>query len=275
MRTFVKEGSGSDFRNPENSTEDNPTRSPIIAKDDQWPLIRVLTIFGESHTREMVLLFSDDSTDGYDQGMDALHPMDATSEAYFPIITDNGIEPFVIQTVPFENYKQIPINFILNEQMIVSVKAVEFVNFNRSTYLWDSLNDTYKEIKEGNLQSEAYQFILPAGEYNDRFFIVFKNGRQMIEDSEGTKAIEIAKASVNFFQNNPYQQMEISNPDGYNIKSAAVYDMTGKLVATKHNVGTVSNFNIPTANLADGVYLIKLITIENINIDYKMIIQNK
>ncbi len=154
------------------------------------------------------------------------------------------------------------------------MNTIEIINFSRPTYLWDSENDTYKRLSTSPFETSDTSFILPAGIYNDRFFIVFKTQRQLLEESEGTNAIETAKASVDFFQNNPYKQMEISNPDGYDIKSAAVYDMTGKLVATKQNVGSVSNFNIPTSNLADGVYLIKLITSENINIDYKTIIQN-
>ena len=93
--------------------------------------------------------------------------------------------------------------------------------------------------------------------------------------SGATDAIDAVKASVDFYQNNPYKQMEISNPERYNIESALIYDMSGKLVVNKTNIGTESRFNIATSNLADGVYIIKLTTTDNIDIDYRMIIQNR
>ena len=192
------------------------------------------------------------------------------SDAYFPLIDDGEEKPFVIQTRPFAKNKLIPLNFILNNESKLVVEIIEEINFYETAYLYDIEENTRMQISGGAIA----EFLLQAGNYKDRFFIAFKSSRQMINDSEGSKAIEIARASVNFFQNNPYKQMEVSNPERYDIKSAAVYDMTGKIVATKQNVGTVSNFTIPTSNLADGVYLIKLTTSENIDIDYKMIIQN-
>jgi len=51
--------------------------------------------------------------------------------------------------------------------------------------------------------------------------------------------------------------------------------MSGKLVVTRKNLGSERNLVVSTTDLADGVYLIQLVTSENINIDYKMIIQNK
>ncbi len=260
------------FRNSENSRNSD---DDSFASDAVTPQIRINVVMNEGYARQLLLLFSDESTDGYDVGLDGHHPMDSGgSEAYFLIEENGNMEPFVIQTLPFDQNKMIPIGFNMDGQTTFFALAVEILNFDRPAYLWDTVTDTYKEIN-ANANSEINQYTLPTGEYNDRYFIVFKNGRQVIEDSKGTEAIELARASVGFFQNNPYKQMEVSNPDGYDIKSAAVYDMTGKLVATRSNVGTVTNFTISTSNLSDGVYLVKLTTSENIEIDYKTIINNK
>ena len=80
---------------------------------------------------------------------------------------------------------------------------------------------------------------------------------------------------VTFFQNNPAQQLEILNPEGYSLKSAAVYDMSGKLVITDNNLGDSSKYSFYTGNLSDGVYLVKLTTSEDITIDNKTIVHNK
>jgi hypothetical protein len=81
--------------------------------------------------------------------------------------------------------------------------------------------------------------------------------------------------NVTFFQNNPLQQLEISNPEGYVIKSALVYDMNGKLVIQEKNLGDQSKYSFYTGNLSDGVYLVKLMTADDIAIDYKAIVHNK
>ena len=82
-------------------------------------------------------------------------------------------------------------------------------------------------------------------------------------------------ANVNFFQNNPVQQLEVSNPEGYTIKSAMVYDLNGKLVIQEKNLGAKNKYSFYTGNLSDGVYLVKLTTTEDVAIDSKVIVHNK
>jgi hypothetical protein len=82
-------------------------------------------------------------------------------------------------------------------------------------------------------------------------------------------------ASVNFFQNNPAQQLEVGNPEGYDIKSANIFDMSGKLVVSQSNVGNDNRLSFPTGNLSDGIYLVMLTTDDDVTIDYKITVQNK
>ena len=282
MRVFVKEGAAnlSEFRNPENngslSSNNGSTPGSVITidnsqnLDDYWPQIRLVTVFGESHSREMVLLFNDDATDGYDHGMDALHPMDAGSESYFPIGNDNDRKKYIIETVPFEITKQIPIAFKLLSQFKFMVESIETINFDKHAFIWDKVEDTFQEITYG----EEAVYNLPAGDYDNRFFIVFRDQRTTMNESEGTRETNKILESVDFFQNNPAKQLEVTNPKGYNIVSAQFFDMSGKLVFSQDNVGDSKKFTFPTGNLSDGVYLVKLTTQDNVGIDYKMIIHN-
>lgn len=249
----------------------NPNQNPTT--ENQIPQMRIYTIFKDSHFRDMVLAFSDNATDSYDRGFDAIHPMDGVrAEIYFPIGEND--DPYVIQTVPFAIDKQIPISITLNQQSKFSIQAVEVINCESmfsDAYIYDSLERTFQKFT-GNQESE---FILPAGVYEDRFFIVFNSLSDRMESSGVTEAIDNVKESVDFYQNNPSRQMEVSNPERYEIQSALVYDMSGKLVINKTNIGAQNRFNISTANLADGVYIIKLTTADNVDIDYRMIIQNR
>ncbi|MCH7785120.1 MAG: T9SS type A sorting domain-containing protein [Bacteroidetes bacterium] len=276
-RRYIVEGvaNNSQFRTPTggNSNSSGSASGGITPTipNNQLPLIRIHTIFGDSHYRDMILAFSNEATDGYDRGFDARHPMDATAEAYFPIGPDNDRKPYVIQTVPFEIGKRIPITFELDQQFKFSVKAVEEINISNAAYLFDRLENTYQKITGGK---EA-QLLLPAGEYDDRFFIVFRGPSDVITPNlVGNELENNVRSSFGFFQNNPVKQLEISNPEGYDIITAHIFDMTGKLVVNKSNIGTSRNFTFSTANLSDGVYLVKLITLENIDVNYKIVIHN-
>ncbi len=274
-RRYIVEGAAnnSEYRGPTGGNSTTSSSGSITDPVVLTPMIRIYTTFGDSHFRDLVLAFSPESTDGYDRGLDAIHPMDATSEAYFPIGPDNDRLPYVIQTVPFEIGKKIPLAFILDQQFRFKVKAVEEVNISNGAYLFDRDENTYQKITGG----EEAQLLLPAGEYDNRFFIVFRGPSDVITPNiVGTTALEnIVRSSFGFFQNNPVKQLEVSNPEGYDIMTAHIFDMTGKLVVNKSNIGTSRNFTFSTANLSDGVYLVKLITLENIDVNYKIVIHNK
>jgi hypothetical protein len=275
-RRYIKEGAGtnSEFRNPTNDNNSSITGGGGTNANVQ-PQIRVQTFFGDNdHMRDMVLLFNPLSTDGYDRGMDATHPMDgATAEAYFKIgNSTDTYKNLVIQTVPFEPTKQVPIAFELEEQTKFYVKVTEQINtpFEKA-YLYDSVAGTYQEITESN---DAV-YLLPAGTYEDRFYITFRGA---IQDRQNDPIVEAQKElleNVDFFQNNRIATLEVTNPEGYDIKTVNIFDMNGKLVLTQENLGTQRRLSFPTANFSDGIYLVKLTTVDNFAIDYKITVFNK
>jgi hypothetical protein len=287
-RVFFKESDASGnsvFRNPTSvgaalsATEAIDPNSTITVDENPYegypPSIRVQTLFGESHFRELLLTLWPESTDGYDRGLDARHPMDgANQEAYFPIGEDADVKPYVIQTVPYEYGKRVPINFELDIQSPVTIKAGEEINLPSRVYLWDSVGNTHQEITNGN---EA-QLFLHEGTYENRFFIVFRNGRDQYIDPV-TAPFNNRSAQVNnnvdFFQNNPASQLEVANPEGFVIKSASIFDMSGKLVLNQQDLGDSTSFSFSTATFSDGVYIVKLVTEDDIAIDYRMTVHNR
>lgn len=133
-RVFVKEGASTNsvFQRPDGNdetiTENN--LGPILSTtptsaDTRTPQTRIYAVFDEALTRDMLLVFSDQATDGYDRGMDGLSPMGMTSDAYFPVGNDNNRLPYVINSVNYEQNKQIPIAFKIKNQTKFEIKAVE------------------------------------------------------------------------------------------------------------------------------------------------------
>jgi len=281
-RIFYKEDtSGSVFQRPEGSSADQTSENedlnrtdPTTARPDyRTPSIRIWSIFDEAVTRDMVIAFYDQATDGYDRGLDGLSAQDLQTDAYFPIGDDNNRKPYVINGIKYEQSKQVPIAFKIKNQSKVDIKAVEEIKKPyEHAYLFDRVANTYQQITGGR----SATLNLPTGRYENRFFIVFRNANvpRDVPESE-LNAKNIVLENVTLFQNNPVQQLEINNPEGYIIKSASVYDMNGKLVISESNLGANNKYSFYTGNLSDGVYLVKLMTADDIAIDYKAIVHNK
>jgi hypothetical protein len=279
-RLFFKESDASGnsvFRTPGAQALDPTGGSAAVAADpyaEYPPTIRIQSLFGASHFRELLLVLWPESTDGYDRGLDARHPMDgAKSEAYFPIGSDSDNKPFVIQTLPFEIGKKIPITFKTTVSTPVTVKAGEEINLPAKAFLWDSVTNVYQEITGGHEANLA----LHPGTYAGRYYIVFRGKPNQVPGPTTPTAgrtVEV-KDQVDFFQNNVIAQLEVSNPEGYDIKSANIFDMSGKLVISRTNLGNDTRFSFSTATLSDGVYIVKLTTADDITIDYKMSVFNK
>ena len=144
--------------------------------------------------------------------------------------------------------------------------------------MYDKLNDTYKEIIEEDSSNETIEtasVLLDAGVYEERFYITFKHKLTNDDDDDVPVVSRDITQSVAFFQNNPVKQLEVSNPEGYDIKTLNIFDMGGKLVISQNNVGNSTKLSFPTASLSDAVYLVRLTTTDNQTIVYKINVVNK
>ncbi len=286
-RVFFKEGDpGSIFQRPNggnsqfstntnNALDPDATQTVIEAADKRTPLVRIWSVFDNAVTRDLVIAFYDQATDGYDRGLDGKSAQDLKTDAYFLIGNDDNRLPYVINGVKFDMDKQIPIGFKLNKATNIQLLVKEEIKKPyRYVYLYDSQENTYRNLSPAVMQAAPLN--LQAGTYNNRFYIVFKNPNIKREApvAEMERNAEVLE-NVDFFQNNPQQQLEISNPEGYTLKSASVYDMNGKLVISENNLGDNTKYSFYTGNLSDGVYLVKLMTTDNISLDYRAIVHNK
>lgn len=287
-RVYVQEGAANNsvFQRPDSNNGDlnaslqsdgqttaSKSVSALPQLENRLPQLRLYVVFDDALTRDLLLLFSPQASDSYDRGFDALSPLGMKSDAYFPITSNNGSRPYVIQGINFDPLKQIPITFKLHKTSRIEVRAVEEIKkLYQKAYLYDSLENTYRPLTKAH--SLAGTFTLPAGTYENRFFIVFR-AAGFSEDNNSIAGKEQTKLDVSMFQNNPSRQLEIINPKGHTLKSASVYDMSGKLVISENNLGDSTSYSFYTGNLSDGVYLVKLITSDDVIIDYKAMVMNK
>ena len=264
-RTFIQEGVESIFRNPENRSH---TRFHVIFDD-------------YSHYRDLLLTYHERSTLGYDRGADAPHPMDAGQmEAYFNIQNDGnemGQMNLAIQSVPFDMNMSIPIAFKLQQQGRVRIKAAEELNV---PYYRVMLLDTQDNMRYPiNGQSSSIgdmvtaQLTLPAGTYENRFFIVFEDAPE--EDPGHPDERSVVADDFDFVQDNRAKQLEVANPEMHKVDEVNIYDMSGKLVYYAYSLGSASRYSFPTYNFADGVYMVRLVTENEGIVSYKMSVMNR
>ncbi|MBX9806887.1 MAG: T9SS type A sorting domain-containing protein [Flavobacteriaceae bacterium] len=250
FRVFVKEGI---LNNSQFEKRANVKTTAVT------PQIRFNTLLDNGAVSQMVLAFLPESTDGVDDAMDAASPNDGPANNYFVI--NNG--EYVIDVVPFDIDKKIPIGFRNYAEANYKITVNEMLNIPEVTnvYLHDKITNLYYDIK-----NSFYDLTLPAGTYNSQYEITFKNGTLGVDEAENQ--------NFEVLQDNTNQNLEISNPLQLELATCSLYDVVGRLIFTKNHLGTDTSYTFPTSNLSNGIYIVKLSTIDKIEMGKKIIIKN-
>ena len=73
----------------------------------------------------------------------------------------------------------------------------------------------------------------------------------------------------------PKYVLTIKNPELIDINQVAVFDVAGKLVFNKTDLQTQEFYSFPSNNLSDGIYIVKLMTADNVDISKKVSVYNR
>jgi hypothetical protein len=107
---------------------------------------------------------------------------------------------------------------------------------------------------------------LPAGTYNTRYEITFKNG------TLGVDAIESQRFLVQ--QDNVNKNLTINNPSQIELANCSLYDVVGRLIFSKDKLGADTTYSFSTSDLSNGIYIVKLTTNNKIEKGQKIIVKN-
>ncbi|CAH8281269.1 concanavalin A-like lectin/glucanase superfamily protein [Mariniflexile fucanivorans] len=252
QRVFIKEAdadgtynNGSTFFKSSNSkSKETSTYSEEQTSSMQKIRLEFNSVVGPKMKRELVLGFSDYTTDSYDYGYDAecgdlnnndfnlnLEGKNMNMQAYGSITSD----------------KIIPLNFKSSGNNSFEIKATEFVGIgdDQEVYLRDNDTDTYYDLK----QSSAYSFTSPVGKFDKRFEIVFQSKQQSL----GTEEAAISENFI-YFQNttNTLYGKKLNT----SIDKLAIVNMRGQTVLEFNNVSPeVLNNGIKINNVSIGTYV--------------------
>lgn len=265
-RVFVKETAGSS-QFERNASKEKSTQKETASSNATEEVVEVVshfrfnTIIDNQFTRQLALTFVPTATDGIDYGIDALNMDDALPNDVTFLIEDGS---YVIQGINFDDTKKIALTAKVATKATFKFSIPEVTNFDseQKIYIYDALDDSYHDIKNG-----TYQVTVAPGVYNDRFKITFKDASTLgIGDN----------TAKNFFaiQDNINSRLRIENPNSLNLQSFKLYDVLGQTVLSKKDLGTDQNYTFSTTGLSSGIYITEFLTIDNERFIEKIVISN-
>lgn len=274
-RVFVKEGATnySQFEKNSNQYKTKNTSgymSPIQSVSGYdyskvsiapTPQIRFNTLLNNEGVRQLALAFIPEATDGVDRAMDAMSSSDDSAADVYFVLEDSE---FVINALKFDIDKSIPIGFRNTGEANYKITVKEILNFTGASnvYIHDKVKDLFYDIK-----NSFHELTLPSGVNNKQYEITFKNKASLgLEE----------KAIQNFvvYQNNAEKSLTISNSLLMDLATCSLYDVAGKIIFSKKDLGTDASYKFPTSGLSDGIYIVKLATKDKIEVGKKIIIKN-
>lgn len=226
------------------------------------PQVKIHTTINNQVTKEVTIAFNPNTTDGFDKAMDAASfDTSGVNDAYFSILGNTS--QFVITTLPFDVTKRIPFTLKSGGGLTSFKIAVgNTINFfgSDTIYLYDGLTGIYHNIK-----NTIFEIALPEGTYANRFEVTFLNNALSTDT--------VVKDDFIIVQNNNNQTLTVNNPNGLDIKSADLFDISGKLIFKKADLGVKSSYEFSTSGISDGVYIAKIISVDGKSKAQKVIIE--
>jgi hypothetical protein len=133
----------------------------------------------------------------------------------------------------------------------ITIDKLENVADDVEIFVHDNVLDVFHDIRESN-----YQVYLVAGEYLDRFNIVFNNE---IDPSLGVEDNELADAFEVHYSNDE-KSVVVINPRSINVEYLEIFNVLGQSIQTIDDVPNDALTQIKVKDLSTGTYIIKLDT---------------
>ncbi|MEO8172624.1 MAG: T9SS type A sorting domain-containing protein [Sediminibacterium sp.] len=149
--------------------------------NDPIPLLRLrVSLKGSAISDATVIYFQSTATRKFDGQLDALKLMNTVASVPSIYTLTNSFEKLSIYALPVpDSSTRIPLGLQTLQGGKVSLFASDntAIPATLNCYLYDAVTNTYHDLKDN---SHVYEYDLPAGIYEDRFFVVF-NRRPILQ----------------------------------------------------------------------------------------------
>lgn len=217
-------------------------------QDQRLPHLRLTTLIDNVGGRELALILVPFATDGLDRGLEGKSPNGDELPKDVAFWLNN--EKYVIQGVAFDQAKRIPLVVKSTGTSVFKFSLSGVVNFDESqaVYIYDALDNSYHSLNDGG----TYEVSVPDGVHTNRFQVTFQESALGIDDYDAT--------ILQIVQDNTSGQLIIRNPQLFDLKKCSVYDMAGRLVIQKIDLGNAPEARILTSGLSEAIYVVKVET---------------
>jgi len=252
QRVYRKEGTGSSvfLRNGSESktvASENGTDSDDGKYEDNRMKFRLGLESVNNVRRQLLLTIDEHTTDGYDWGYDGPLYETQSDDMYWMI--DN--EKYVIQgRNSITESTVIPLGLHTDDagQNMIKIDTLENMPDDLEIYLHDKVLNIYQDLRLGH-----YDVNLPAGEYLERFEVVFSTETTLSTPDNVIDDLDVYYA-------NETESIVLLNPTFKNIKSIEMFNLLGQSIKTFNDNEETEQSEYKVKDLSTGTYIIKLYT---------------
>ncbi|SFC93605.1 Por secretion system C-terminal sorting domain-containing protein [Algibacter pectinivorans] len=263
QRIYRKEGDATIFL--KSTTKKSPKLSASKQKEDENLMQKIRlefnTVKGPETRQELLLGFSDFTTDGFDYGYDAK----STEESHDYLNLDFEGQNMHIQAYgTITKEKVVPFNFRSSGENTFEIKLTKLDNIpeDQAIYLRDNETDIYFDLTK----NQEYNFTSKQGVFNNRFELVFQSKQEVLSTEEA-----IAIKNYVYFQNktNTLFVKKLNS----NVSKLSLINMRGQVVLEMADVTIEQLENgIVFNTISTGAYVVYIRTETNEVLNKKIIV---
>jgi hypothetical protein len=235
--------------------------SPAIEKHRFW--VHIANATGAYD--EMLVGYVSGATNGFDNLYDGKTFPAGNVVGIYSVLGDNNLS-IQGRALPFNQTDVIPLgyNTTVAGTFTIGLEAFDGLFDGQDIYLVDKTDNSYHNLKDGD-----FTFTAATGSVDTRFELRFTNG------TLGIGQHDPAATGVRIILSGKRVSVDAG---AENIQSVTVYDLTGKLVYMKKNIGDTTfdsaDLNLATqvlivkATLQNGATVAQKVTINDVLLDY-------
>ncbi|WP_100611147.1 LamG-like jellyroll fold domain-containing protein [Confluentibacter lentus] len=271
QRLFIKEADADKtynngsvfFKGTSGKSESESISESTDEVEEEFKKIRLElnSVTGPATKRELLLGFSDVTSDDFDYGYDAENTDINNNDIHLNL---DGLDMNIQAYSQITNDKVVPLNFKSSGSNSFEIKITDLENIDDSQeiYLKDNFTGTYFNLKE----SKPYSFTSEQGKFNERFEIVFQSEEKSLDVQE-------SKITENFIYYKNSERKLFAKKLNALVTKLAIVNMLGQTTAEFNNVSQdqlINGVNIPS--MASGAYVVYFRTDTNQVFTKKIII---
>lgn len=247
QRIFAKESSGAStfFR-----TNNQNTTPPVNYYEDDRMKFRIgINSVNQIH-RQLLLTVDENASPSVDWGYDGILNEQQLDDMYWMIDNNKyGIQG--INEVTEQTILPLGVKVSDNGTNHITIDHLENVPEALEIYVHDNELNVYH-----NLRNSDYDIYLLAGQYLDRFSIVFSNQQTNLLDVDDNEIVNY----LSVFYDMDSENIIINNPKLIDIDSLELFNILGQSVFYINDINRNTLTEIKTPNLNSGTYIINLKT---------------